>query len=232
MPHLKLQKTMTSQESKGEIGENVVTLFTHEDYERGIPSLRRKLQTLEQEWRASLPMVSEAELVRIFKAKSLIPKKIKERQETRCELVDRIKKVLLVIQEASDDFLKTFLREQLKENEISQLLEIDKHIARLRWLSHAGRGQTPKYGVTPEMIQDAQAVPIESIINQPMRKSGNAYVALCFLHQEKTPSFYVYPESNSFYCFGCHQGGNVINFVMTLHGFDFITAVRWLLGVK
>lgn len=45
-----------------------------------------------------------------------------------------------------------------------------------------------------------------------LKKNGKTYRGICPLHQEKTASFYVYPESRSFYCFGCQTGGDVITF--------------------
>lgn len=59
-------------------------------------------------------------------------------------------------------------------------------------------------------------------------KAGKNYKACCPFHQEKTPSFVVYPESNSFYCFGCNEGGGVIDFVMKIENVAFPEAVRML----
>ena len=43
----------------------------------------------------------------------------------------------------------------------------------------------------------------------------------CPFHSERTASFKIYPKSNSFYCFGCGAGGDVIDFVRLLYGLDF-----------
>ncbi len=61
-----------------------------------------------------------------------------------------------------------------------------------------------------------------------LKKSGRNYSGLCPFHNEKTPSFYVYTESNSFYCFGCHAGGDVITFIRTIENLDYMEAVRFL----
>ena len=45
------------------------------------------------------------------------------------------------------------------------------------------------------------------------RRRGRTAVGLCPFHGEKTPSFTVYPETASFYCFGCGAGGDVITFI-------------------
>ena len=52
--------------------------------------------------------------------------------------------------------------------------------------------------------------------------------ALCPFHNEKTPSFTIYPKTNSFKCFGCGVGGSVIDFVMLMHGTDALEAAKKL----
>jgi len=52
--------------------------------------------------------------------------------------------------------------------------------------------------------------------------------ALCPLHNEKTPSFTIYPSNNSWHCFGCGVGGSVIDFVMACYGLDALEAAKKL----
>jgi len=52
--------------------------------------------------------------------------------------------------------------------------------------------------------------------------------ALCPFHNEKTPSFTIYPKTNSFKCFGCGVGGSVIDFVMQFHDTDALEATKIL----
>lgn len=54
-----------------------------------------------------------------------------------------------------------------------------------------------------------------------LRKSGKDYIGLCPFHNEKTPSFSVSTEKQIYYCFGCHEGGNVINFLMKFENMTF-----------
>lgn len=61
-----------------------------------------------------------------------------------------------------------------------------------------------------------------------LRRSGRNLVGLCPFHSEKTPSFNIYEENNSFYCFGCGVGGNVFNFVMRIENLDYIDSVKYL----
>ncbi len=71
---------------------------------------------------------------------------------------------------------------------------------------------------------------IEPLISTyvPLRRRGRTLVGLCPFHGEKTPSFTVYPESNSFYCFGCHVGGDAITFVRRIENLDYVDAVKFL----
>ena len=56
---------------------------------------------------------------------------------------------------------------------------------------------------------------IEDIVSGyvQLKRRGKNLVGLCPFHNEKTPSFTVYPESGSFYCFGCGAGGEVVSFI-------------------
>jgi DNA primase len=61
-----------------------------------------------------------------------------------------------------------------------------------------------------------------------LRKRGRTWEGLCPFHDEKTPSFSVDPEKGLYYCFGCHQGGDVFKFVMQVERLDFPEAVERL----
>lgn len=71
---------------------------------------------------------------------------------------------------------------------------------------------------------------IEELVSSyvSLRSRGRTRVGLCPFHGEKTPSFTVYPENNSFYCFGCGAGGDIITFVKKVEHLDYIDAVRFL----
>ena len=61
-----------------------------------------------------------------------------------------------------------------------------------------------------------------------LKRRGKNMVGLCPFHNEKTPSFNIYPENGSFYCFGCGTGGDVITFIRRIENLDYMEAVRFL----
>jgi len=61
-----------------------------------------------------------------------------------------------------------------------------------------------------------------------LKKRGATYVGLCPFHNEKTPSFTVYPDTQSFYCFGCAAGGDAVGFMKRIENLDYIDAVKAL----
>ena len=73
---------------------------------------------------------------------------------------------------------------------------------------------------------------IEDIVGQyvQLRRRGRTLTGLCPFHNEKTPSFVVYPDTQSFYCFGCGAAGDVINFVRKYNNLGYVEAVKQLAG--
>ena len=61
-----------------------------------------------------------------------------------------------------------------------------------------------------------------------LRRRGRTCTGLCPFHNEKTPSFHVYPENQSFYCFGCGVGGDIITFAKKINNLDYVEAVKLL----
>ena len=71
---------------------------------------------------------------------------------------------------------------------------------------------------------------IEDLIGSyvELKRRGRLSKGLCPFHSEKTPSFTVYPDTQSYYCFGCGKGGDVITFIREIENLDYVEAVKFL----
>ena len=85
--------------------------------------------------------------------------------------------------------------------------------------------------ITPEFIDDLKfRNRIEEVISMyvTLKRAGSRLVGLCPFHSEKTPSFTVFTDTNSYHCFGCGAGGDVITFVMAAENLDYLGALEFL----
>ena len=73
-------------------------------------------------------------------------------------------------------------------------------------------------------------VRLEEVVSEyvPLKQKGKRYWGCCPFHNEKTPSFSVDASAQLYYCFGCHKGGTVIQFVMEMDRLEFMEAVKVL----
>lgn len=71
---------------------------------------------------------------------------------------------------------------------------------------------------------------IEDVISSyvVLKREGRNKKCLCPFHSEKTPSMVLYPDTQSFYCFGCGTGGDVISFIMKIENLDYVEAIKFL----
>ncbi len=84
---------------------------------------------------------------------------------------------------------------------------------------------------SPAFIDELVAQnPIEDVVGQyvSLKRSGANMFGLCPFHGEKTASFSVAPDKGIYYCFGCHKGGGVVNFMMEVENLSYPDAVRAL----
>jgi hypothetical protein len=84
-------------------------------------------------------------------------------------------------------------------------------------------------GVSETDIERAKQVPISSLYDGALRGHGKLATGRCPFHNERTASFTVYADQNTWWCFGCNEGGSVVDFVMRLKGIDFLSAVKSLI---
>lgn len=79
-----------------------------------------------------------------------------------------------------------------------------------------------------EQIRESNEISsvMSSYVN--LKRAGRDSVCLCPFHSEKTPSCHIYGDTQSFYCFGCGAGGDVITFIRLIERLDYIESVRFL----
>ncbi len=80
------------------------------------------------------------------------------------------------------------------------------------------------------VLEVKRSVDIQEIVAGyiPLKRAGASYKGLCPFHEEKTPSFIVTPQRQTFKCFGCGKGGDAISFVMAKENVDYPEAIRIL----
>lgn len=79
------------------------------------------------------------------------------------------------------------------------------------------------------LIQWAKDIPLENFFGpNALKRIGGKLRAICPFHGEKTGSFFIYPKDNSWYCYGCSQGGDTIDFIMKRDSCDFNEALKTL----
>ena len=85
--------------------------------------------------------------------------------------------------------------------------------------------------IDPQIIEEIKfRNDIESVVSSyvTLKRAGSNFSGSCPFHSEKTPSFVVFPSTQSFYCFGCGAGGDAISFVMRAENVDYISAIKLL----
>ncbi|MBQ7412520.1 MAG: DNA primase [Clostridia bacterium] len=85
--------------------------------------------------------------------------------------------------------------------------------------------------IDPKIIEEIKfRNDIEGVVSSyvTLKRAGSNFSGSCPFHSEKTPSFVVFPSTQSFYCFGCGAGGDAISFVMRAENIDYISAIKSL----
>jgi hypothetical protein len=184
-----------------------------------------------ERYQKSQKFYTDKELLEIFpEVKVIIQDKLCELRTERKQLIAKINRELHRIKNVAASAFEEWLREGMIQQTLGRELDlINIQIGRFKRLDLVAKGKLEKGAITDEIIQAARTIPIQSLVTVPLRKSGKALVGLCPLHQEKTPSFYVYLKTNSCWCFGCQQGGDTIQLIRLLHGFTFKEAVQYLI---
>ena len=181
---------------------------------------------MEKEWRASLPRMSDTDWIEIFpEARDILPSEIKKWEARRQHGVDVFKKA--VRRSTPETAIETRLTLQLAV--VPRIEETEAHIKRLNRQFHHKKGApTAPGGVNDVDIQRAREVPIASILSTNVRKTGKNFSAKCPLHDDSSPSFVIYGDTNTCWCFGCQQGGDSIVITRLLQNLSFVEAVKYL----
>src|ERR1700726_3105258 len=124
-------------------------------------------------------------------------------------------------------------RDQNEDRQFLHCLESVPALSKFGIASESKRAKNKNRVIPSETIEQvAAANDIVEVIGAyfPLKRAGANFKALCPFHQEKTPSFHVNPQRQTFHCFGCGVGGSAFRFVMEYEHVDFPSAVRKLAG--
>ena len=90
---------------------------------------------------------------------------------------------------------------------------------------HLGVKETVVY--ESDDLTEVKSVPIQDLVSlDKVHETGGKIVAICPFHAEKTGSFTIYPDTNSWYCYGCTEGGDNISFIQQYHSVGFREAIN------
>lgn len=181
--------------------------------------------------------LNNKELLEIFpEAKEIIIKKITELENEKRLQKNIINNKLLFIKKiTNNDFAFWFLKKWIECSDGKKLKEINRNLIRLKnqtWINSSRF--TNASHLSQNHIDSALNIPLKDMAEKyiSLKKTGKLYIGLCPFHNEKTPSFYIYPNTNSFFCYGCQKGGNIIIFIELIEGCSFKKAVNLLLNNK
>jgi len=187
---------------------------------------------LKKDWQNSIPRLTDKELLEAFpEAKNIISTKIAEWELAKKKVEKEISEFFDRIYALETDSYSEFFAEEFAR--VFLLPELDNciaNIARLKRFETLTNPDNRQINDFQKKLERARSYPIYDIASQKLdlKRSGSKFAALCPFHNEKTPSFYLYPETNSFYCFGCQKHGDVIELTMQLYGANFIDAIKIL----
>ena len=175
-------------------------------------------------------MKKRSELVAIWESVSNIPGWLRVLWLTKLytdEELDELERI--------DDEFRSFAREE--ETKHQKWLRDELPKTQQGWLEifpeakHLVKPVSRKQKKFDEQLEEARCVDLESVVEQyvELKRSGTYRMAgLCPFHDEKTPSFFVYTNDNHYYCFGCHEHGDVIKFIRQVEKLTFKQSVRTL----
>ncbi len=187
------------------------------------------------------PVVPELEKISIFEdgLRDSVPVKIEEILNRMDFLVEKRKTLLEAIKKCKRrgelDEISQYFAVLLMETEYEEYFFAKKWLR--YWLEIYGCIAPEFIGIKKEYVDsfkimetfnEAKKHPIEDFYEGNLRSIGSRLSGRCPFHVEKTPSFMIYADSNTFYCFGCQEGGDVIDFIMKKKNCTFREALELL----
>ena len=123
-----------------------------------------------------------------------------------------------------------FVEEIIKAFDVADLVELKKWQYQLqKYLPTTCPASSNR--ITSEQIERAKEYPILQLAEAHipnLRRYGKSWKVVCPFHNERTPSFYIYPDSNSCHCYGCGVHMDVISLSQQLLSMTFVEAIRYL----
>ena len=173
--------------------------------------------------------LSDRELLETFpEARDLVPVKLAEWRWKGKRARRIVREMQAVVNRLSSAGERWVMTELIKEWTLPHLRLINGHIVRLDRLQSLVLNIPRRGQVSEADITQAREVPVSAIVAVSLKKAGQTCVGHCPLHDDKSPSFHVYPNTNSWYCFGCKRGGDTIAFIRLRYGLSFRDAMHYL----
>lgn len=193
-------------------------------------------RALEKEWKATLPRYSNHDWLRFHpELRVLIRPKIEELEAQQHDLVELIVHTLRVSSHLPEWSVPRLVIElTLRVTLLADLDVVERSLHQFKWLYASTRKSQQNRSNNMLSIDDLERARNSSVVDVigtdfELRHSGTTYKGLCPFHGEKTPSFTIWPENGRWYCFGCHEGGDVISYVQKSRCLEFLDAVRELI---
>jgi CHC2 zinc finger len=187
---------------------------------------------MEWEWKHSLHTPRDSEIIEMYAPSvSMLKEKMAEWEDERKIRNGEIKSALVQLYRTeTNDFTRWFGERIIKLQLLPGIRECDKHIKRLRRLLSFLTPPTASGHKWEREIEKARQFSIYEIASEHLilKGYGEKFQALCPFHEEKHTSFYIYPKTNTFHCFGCQENGDIIKLTMHLNDATFQEAVKML----
>jgi hypothetical protein len=179
--------------------------------------------------------LTDIEIVTDFpdEAREYLPKAIRKLKRVIAKMEKEIEELILFInKQTADEFTRWFCYEVIKIYKMPELNKCNDILfhQQIQWSLLNPNKQNAHMPDFQNKIRIAKEYPIHELAQESLelQPSGANYKTLCIFHEEKHASMIIFPTTNTFKCFSCGKGGDIINLTMALHGNSFTEAVNML----